>query len=118
MLQAGGPASVILRPPAVYGPRDAEFLRLFKAIKAHISPRMGAQPLSFVFVRDLAEASAACLVHPAAAGKTFNVASPEIVTADGLAGEIASQMKTWTLPLPVPAAALGAFAASRTPFPG
>ena len=99
---------VILRPPAVYGPRDGEFLRLFKAVRAHLLPRIGGgrQALSFVFVKDLAEAAVTCLTHPAAAGKTFYVASPEIQTAIAVADEIAAQMKTWTVSLPLPIAAL------------
>lgn len=99
---------VILRPPAVYGPRDGEFLRLFKAVKAHLRPRLGGgrQALSFVFVKDLAEAAVTCLSHPAAAGKTYYVASPEVLTAIAMADEIAVQMKTWTVPLPLPTAAL------------
>jgi nucleoside-diphosphate-sugar epimerase len=97
---------VILRPPAVYGPRDAEFLRLFKAIRRHFLPRPNRQPLSFVFVKDLAEATAICLDHPAAAAKTFYVASPEVLTARALAEEIAAQVATWTLPLPLPTGAL------------
>lgn len=99
---------VVLRPPAVYGPRDGEFLRLFKAVQAHLRPRMGGgrQALSFVFVKDLAEAAVTCLAHPAAAGKIFYVASPEILTAVAMADEIAAQMKTWTMPLPLPMAAL------------
>ena len=73
---------VILRPPAVYGPRDAEFLRLFKAVKRHLLPKPGgAQALSLVFVQDLAEAVVTCLNHPAAAGKTYFVAAREVVTA-------------------------------------
>ncbi|HUJ43947.1 MAG TPA: NAD-dependent epimerase/dehydratase family protein [Opitutaceae bacterium] len=98
---------VILRPPAVYGPRDVEFLRLFKTIQRHLQPRPNRQPLSLVFVQDLAGATATCLAHPAAAGKTFYVASPEVLTARGLAQEIAAQADTWTLPLPLPPAALG-----------
>lgn len=99
---------VILRPPAVYGPRDDAFLPLFKAIKAHILPRFGGGrlALSFIFVKDLAEIAVACLTHPAAGGKTFYVASPEITKAHALAEEIASQMKTWTLTVPLPTAAL------------
>ncbi len=101
---------VILRPPAVYGPRDAEFLRLFKAVKAHLRPRFGGgrQALSLVFVKDLAEATVACLTLPAAAGKTFYVASPEVLTASALADEIASQLNVWTIPLPLPTAVLWA----------
>ena len=99
---------VILRPPAVYGPRDEAFLPLFKAVKAHILPRFGSgrQTLSLVFAKDLAEAVATCLTHPAAAGKTFYVASGEATTARAMAGEIAGQMKTWTLPLSLPTVAL------------
>jgi nucleoside-diphosphate-sugar epimerase len=98
---------VILRPPAVYGPRDAEFLRLFRAVKRHLLPKPGgAQALSMVFVRDLAEAVANCLTHPAAGGKTYFVAAREVVTARTMAEEIAAQMNTWTLPLPLPIALL------------
>jgi nucleoside-diphosphate-sugar epimerase len=99
---------VILRPPAVYGPRDTAFLPLFKAVKAHILPRVGSGrlALSLVFVKDLAEAVVACLTHPAAPGKTFYVAAPEVTNAAALAGEIAVQMKAWTWPLPLPVAAL------------
>ncbi len=99
---------VVLRPPAVYGPRDGEFLRLFKAVKSHLLPRFsgGRQALSFIFVKDLAEAAVTALTHPAANGKTFFVAAPEIVTAGQLADAIAAQMNVWTLPLPLPTAIL------------
>jgi nucleoside-diphosphate-sugar epimerase len=99
---------VILRPSAVYGPRDTAFLPLFKAVRGHVLPLIGGgrMALSFVFVKDLAEAVAASLTAPAASRKTFLVASPEISTSRLLGEEIASQMKSWTLPLPLPTAAL------------
>jgi dihydroflavonol-4-reductase len=98
---------VILRPPPVYGPRDAELLRMFRAVKTHLLPSLGrAQAFSLVFVRDLAEAVVTCLTHLAAAGRTYFVASREVVTARTLAEEIASQMNIWTLPLPLPTALL------------
>ena len=98
---------VMLRPSAVYGPRDAEFLRLFKAAKCHLLARLGGgQALSLVFVRDLADAVVTCLDHPAVAGKTYFVAAREVVTARRMAEEVAVQMKVWTLPLPVPLALL------------
>ncbi|HXP59007.1 MAG TPA: NAD-dependent epimerase/dehydratase family protein [Dongiaceae bacterium] len=96
------PEFVILRPPGVYGPRDVEFLRLFKAVKTHLLPRPGRQALSLVFVQDLAQAIVTCLDHPAAARKTYFAACPEIVTARSMAGEIAAQMGVWTVPLPLP----------------
>jgi nucleoside-diphosphate-sugar epimerase len=99
---------VILRPSAVYGPRDADFLQLFKAIRRHVSPTFdaGRQVLSLVFARDLAEAIVTALDHPAAAGRTFNVASPEVVTLAELTQVIANTLGTWALPLPLPGWAL------------
>lgn len=93
---------VILRPPAIYGPRDAEFFRLFQAVRRHLRPRPAAQELSLVYVKDFAEAAVAALGHPAAAGRTFNVACPEVVTARRIAEEIALQMDAWTVPVPLP----------------
>jgi nucleoside-diphosphate-sugar epimerase len=99
---------VILRPSAVYGPRDGEFLHLFKAVKKHLLPQFGGgrQALSLVEVRDLAETVVQCLTPPAAAGRTYFVAAPEVVTARALAAEIAAQLDVWTLPLPGPLFAL------------
>lgn len=99
---------VILRPPAVYGPRDGEFLRLFKAVKSHLLPRFGGgrQALSFVEVEDLARAAVECLTVPAAARQTFHVAADEFSTAGKLADEIVAAMQTWTLPLALPTGVL------------
>ncbi len=57
---------VILRPPAVYGPHDREFLRLFRLAARGIAPLFGGgtQRLSLVFAADLAEAIVACLERP------------------------------------------------------
>ncbi len=105
---------VILRPPGVYGPRDSEVLRLFKAVKHHLLPVMsGAQALSLGFVKDLAETVVTCLTHPSAAGRTYFVAGREIVTARSIAEEIAAQMSVWTLPLPLPAWILGPLCLAR-----
>jgi nucleoside-diphosphate-sugar epimerase len=99
---------VIVRPPAVYGPRDTQFLPLFKAVQAHLLPRYrgGTQALSLVFAPDLARCIVECLLQPAARGKTYFVASPEVVTATQMAQEIATQLGTWTIPVPLPALAL------------
>jgi len=97
----------IIRPPAVYGPRDYGFLSMFKAIKAHILPRPSKrQALSLVYVKDLAEAIVTCLQKPEAKGKTYYVASHEVVTGAMMAERIAAQMKNWTFPCPMPAALL------------
>src|SRR6185436_17073358 len=73
----------IIRPPAVYGPRDGEFLRLFKAVKSHLLPRFGGgrQQLTLVYAEDLAAVVALALTHPRASREIFFAGSPEVVTA-------------------------------------
>jgi nucleoside-diphosphate-sugar epimerase len=95
---------VILRPPAVYGPRDAEFLRVCKVARAHLRLSLlgGLRALSLVYVRDLATAVVAALTHPRAEGRTYYVASHEVVTLAGLAREIAARLGVWTVPLALP----------------
>jgi nucleoside-diphosphate-sugar epimerase len=95
---------VILRPPGVYGPRDVEFLKLFKAIRGHVCPLFGGgrQELSLVHVSDLAAVVASALTHPAAAGQTYHVAAAETVTTGALAREVARLVGTWTIPLRLP----------------
>ena len=94
----------ILRPPSVYGPRDYAFINLFWTVRRHVLPLPGGgrQTLSMLFARDLAEATVTCLTHPAAEGKTYFVAPPEIVTVRHLAEEIARQLGVWTIPLWLP----------------
>jgi nucleoside-diphosphate-sugar epimerase len=97
----------IVRPPAVYGPRDTGFFSMFKAVKNHLMPRPDkAQALSLVYARDLAEAVVACLLNPVTIGKTYFVSSPEIVTSRSVAEEIGAQMNRWTIPCPIPAIVL------------
>lgn len=100
------PEFVIIRPPAVYGPRDGEFLRLFKAVKSGFLPDIGCgrQALSLVFVMDLARVIVDCLRLPAVANNVFFAANPEIKTArefgEVVAGEL--QVRPIRLPIPVP----------------
>lgn len=95
---------VVLRPGGVYGPRDAEFLRLFRAARLHLQPLFGGgrQELSLVFAPDLAEVIVRALTEPKAARQIVNVASAEIITARELSAAIAAATGTWTLQLPLP----------------
>jgi nucleoside-diphosphate-sugar epimerase len=77
----------ILRPPAVYGPSDTEFLRVFQAARRGIAPVFGAgdQVLSFVYGPDLAEALVAVALTEGTEGKTYYPCHPERVTTRGFA---------------------------------
>ena len=107
--------AVIIRPPAVYGPRDRAFLPLFKALRSHLRPLFGGggMDLSLVYAGDLADAIAACLVHPSAAGRTYYAASPETTTSGRLAAAIGARLGSWSVPLPLPVALLWPLCAAR-----
>jgi nucleoside-diphosphate-sugar epimerase len=92
----------------VYGSRDVEFLRLFKAVKSHVLPDLGCgrQSLSLVQVEDLAAVVVAALTHPVAAGQLYYPANREVVTARQFGESIGRQMgvRFGRLPIPVPLA--------------
>ena len=56
LLAASDCRHVVVRPPAVYGPRDVDILAAFKLARAGVAMRLGpsGQRLSLVHVRDLA----------------------------------------------------------------
>lgn len=54
LVKASGLDWTIVRPPAVYGPRDTEMLELFKAAKWGVIPMPGNGKASLVHVEDLA----------------------------------------------------------------
>ena len=99
---------VILRPAAVYGPRDLEFLRLFKAARAGVTPLFGGgrQELSLVFAPGLADVAVQALTAPVGEGVVVNVASPEVMTSGQLARAVAAACGARGLTLPIPLALL------------
>ncbi len=66
---------VVLRPTAVYGPREKDIFILFRSIKRGWEPYIGkkAQQLSFVYVKDLAMIGVNALFNTAASRTVFNV---------------------------------------------
>jgi nucleoside-diphosphate-sugar epimerase len=89
----------ILRPPAVYGPRDREFLRLFRSAARGLVPVFGAgeQELSLVYALDLVEAIVRCL-EAGAPGEVHYPAHAEVVTARELGLAIAAAVSPGRAP--------------------
>ncbi len=98
-------AWTILRPPAVYGPWDREFLRLFAIAKRGLAPMFGdgSQRLSMVFAADLAAAIVACIDGPPAPG-VYYPTHPTPTTARALAEHIAAALATRVRILALPRA--------------
>ena len=105
----------IVRPAAVYGPRDRDFLRVFRlatrAIALHAVPRSHA--FSIVHVADVVAALLRTAEDPAAVGRTYFVANPAATTWRDLYAEIARVAGITPrveLQIPLPAIALAGLA--------
>jgi nucleoside-diphosphate-sugar epimerase len=94
----------VVRPPTVYGPRDRELLRIFRAARIGIAPVFGtgSQELSLVFAADLAEALVLAGTTAAAEGGVYYAAHPEAVTAADLVRRLARVMNRRVRLLPIP----------------
>jgi len=77
--QAAGIAWTVVRPSAVYGPRDADFLPVFRSAARGVALYPGPADgcLSLVYVGDLARALVLAAATPGAAGRTYFVAGEE-----------------------------------------
>ncbi len=94
----------VLRPSAVYGPRDTDFLFAFRAVKARVMPLVGGgrMDVSLVYVGDVARAVLCCLGRPEAAGRVYHVAAPEPCTSEEFFSEIARRMRVKAVPIELP----------------
>ncbi|MES2179196.1 MAG: NAD-dependent epimerase/dehydratase family protein [Gemmatimonadota bacterium] len=98
----------ILRPGAVYGPRDVDFLNVFKQavnrVAFHAASR--EQAMSVVYVRDLVEAILIAANARAAVGRTYFVAGEAPVTWGQIYALVAGFAGVQPIELQLPAAAL------------
>ncbi len=96
--------SAILRPAAVYGPRDPGFASIFRAVSRGI--RVGYlgrdTELSLIYVENLVQAMIAVANTAAPSGEVYYAADPPIVTVDAFQKAIAAVLEKRTLRLPLP----------------
>ena len=92
-VRAAFPGATLIRPSLVFGPEDQltnRFATLMSRLPVYpvIAPKTRFQP---VYVRDLARAIAAAALDPKAhAGKTYEVAGPDVVSMRQLTENIAA----------------------------
>ena len=77
---------VILRPPAIYGPRDREILAFFKSIKLGVLPLLGStqNKLSMIYGSDCAQACVAALDRELVSGSAYHVDDGSVHTLEEL----------------------------------
>ncbi|XZF15151.1 NAD-dependent epimerase/dehydratase family protein [Chitinophagaceae bacterium MMS25-I14] len=70
---------IILRPTGVYGPRERDFLVMFKTLAKGFEPYIGRkkQLLSFVYAKDLVQ-SILLAMHSDVTGRTYNVSDGQV----------------------------------------
>jgi nucleoside-diphosphate-sugar epimerase len=114
-LHEGALPITIVRPAAVYGPRDRDFLRAFRlatrAIALHAVPRDHA--FSIVHVADVVSALLAAAEHPTAIARTYFVANEASTTwreLYALMARVAGVRPSLELQIPLPAIALAGVA--------
>jgi nucleoside-diphosphate-sugar epimerase len=93
----------ILRPAAVYGPRDRYMLMLFKLIHKHLRlATMTERLLQLVYVGDVAYAALSCLNNKKTDNNVYFIASPDIYSWTDLFESISHFICVKTVPIPVP----------------
>jgi nucleoside-diphosphate-sugar epimerase len=95
---------VIIRPPAVFGPRDKDILEMFKWVSYGFKPIIGSseKTLSLVYAPDLAKGIIQATIDERTIGQTYNIADPIIFTFSSLIDYIASLVNKRTIYLPFP----------------
>jgi nucleoside-diphosphate-sugar epimerase len=92
----------ILRPPAVYGPRDKDLLVFFKMIKKGIFPDWGKCYYSLLYVDDLVQGIILSAENGKAEGKIYFLSDNKYYTGKEIAMEISSTLNVRITQLKVP----------------
>ncbi|MDA1190385.1 MAG: NAD-dependent epimerase/dehydratase family protein, partial [Candidatus Poribacteria bacterium] len=103
---------VIIRPPAIYGPREADIRLYFQLIRRGIAPLIGSgtQKVDLLHVRDLARGLLLAAESPNAVGRTYFLSDGAHHTWREISDEIARALDKKPLRVSVPLGLLGVVA--------
>jgi dihydroflavonol-4-reductase len=97
----------IVRPPAVYGPRDYALYELFKSIAKGLSPSIGNydKQISLVHVADLVDGMILAAEKDASKGRTYFISSDQVYSYKALieilAGIFDKRVRSFAIPRPL-----------------
>lgn len=96
---------VIARPTGIYGPGDRRLLKLFRGVARQRFLVLGDGKIFYhlTYVEDLCEGFRLCGEMPAAAGRTYILAGPEVTTLNELTEIIAEEARVLPPRLHLPA---------------
>lgn len=95
----------IVRPTAVYGPRDREFLAYYRMVKRHLRVMAGLRPcqISLIHCADLVEGILLAGTNRRAEDQIYFLSGDHDCTTDEIACLIATAMRVRTVPVRIPA---------------
>jgi len=94
----------ILRPPAVYGPKDEDVYAMFRAVKMGIRPvfGLGKKHISMIYVLDLVEAMLLAALSSIAAGKIYIIAEDKSYSWKEIQDVLAAILKVKAFTVKIP----------------
>lgn len=92
----------IVRPPAVYGPRDRDLLVFFKMVKSGVIPYWGKCYYSFLYVDDLINGIILAALSEESAGEIFFMTDGNIYSSDDIIEAISDALQKRPVRLSVP----------------
>ena len=92
----------VIRPPAVYGPRDGDLLVFFKMVKSGIVPYWGKCYYSFLYVEDLINGIILSALSREAEGEIFFMSDGNIYSVDDIITAISDALQRRPVKLKMP----------------
>jgi len=92
----------IIRPPAVYGPRDSDLFVMFKMLRKGIYPYWGKCFYSLLYVEDLVKGTIVAAEKKEAEGETFFLSDEMVYTNDDIIAEISSALEVKPMKMRLP----------------
>lgn len=109
------PPTTVIRPPAVYGPREADIFTFFQTLSRGFAPVVGSgtEPaLTLVHVRDLVRGMVDAAESDATVGRTYFLGSERAYSWKEIIDAARSALGRRTLTIPVPEQFVGAIGAA------
>jgi nucleoside-diphosphate-sugar epimerase len=92
----------VIRPPAVYGPRDRDLLIFFKMVKSGLIPYWGKCYYSFIYVEDLINGIILSALSRDAEGEIFFVSDGNIYSTNDIIEAISDALQRRPIKLNIP----------------
>jgi dihydroflavonol-4-reductase len=96
--------TTVVRVGAVYGPRDRDFLNLFRLVRFGVLPTVGLKErrLTICYIKDLVRALALVAQSDFESGEIFNIGDPIPATMEGIGRAAGRAIGRRPKPIPIP----------------